>query len=170
MWILTYVGALFNGLTLLILGKSVLQPLGLTEPSSGSICWWHEVIVLWCLHWLLIKWKVKCSIFVVVVQVWLQFSAARSFMRNTRWVFVNFPVHMSQLKLYSKGVCVCLCVFRLRLIITWLWSTTKWKISLESKFKKKISKQFNWIYSHESRSDGFSDFLQDPGESPGHET
>lgn len=170
MWILTYVGALFNGLTLLILGKSVLQPLGLTEPSSGSICWWHEVIVLWCLHWLFIKWKVKCSIFVVVVvQVWLQFSAAQSFMRNTRWVFVNLPVHMSQLKLYSKGVCVCVCLGS-----DWPLPGSgqqpseryHWKVSL----KKKIWKEFNWIYSHESRSDGFSDFLQDPGESPGHET
>lgn len=37
MWILTYVGALFNGLTLLILGEPPL----LASPS-GSTWWSHE--------------------------------------------------------------------------------------------------------------------------------
>lgn len=47
MWILTYVGALFNGLTLLILGESTHFPSSSEaftdgKPSFGSIWWCYE--------------------------------------------------------------------------------------------------------------------------------
>lgn len=46
MWILTYVGALFNGLTLLILGESVpIIPWG-CDRTRSSLCWWHEAPAL----------------------------------------------------------------------------------------------------------------------------
>lgn len=40
MWILTYVGALFNGLTLLILGKSFPSSTG----TNGVFLWLHLLV------------------------------------------------------------------------------------------------------------------------------
>lgn len=109
MWILTYVGALFNGLTLLILGEKTHFPScpeALTDEFSfGSIWWCYEKIhaetfcsvtrslsavfsltfYLKSKRWVLKFWWQNSTFLLLRLQVWLECSAARSSTRNTRW-------------------------------------------------------------------------------------